>query len=89
MANTFKNWDNGLPSEGVQLDANPSGGQKYWWGGLPSQFSFIASVTGTNIKLNIGAVWKTVSGIQLNIGGTWKTVTSAKVNIGDVWKTIF
>lgn len=41
------------------------------------------------IQINIGDVWKTVTGVQINIGDTWKPVTKAQINIGDVWKTIF
>jgi len=45
--------------------------------------------TGTNMQVNIGDTFKSVSAAQVNIGDTWKTVTSAQVNIGDTWKTIF
>lgn len=44
---------------------------------------------GTNIKINIGDVFKDVTAIKLNVGDVWKDVTHAQVNIGDTWKTIF
>lgn len=47
------------------------------------------TVTGTNMKINIGDSWKEVTEIKINIGDSWKTVTKAQINIGDVWKTIF
>ena len=48
-----------------------------------------ATAAGTNMQINIGDAWKTVSGMQINIGDTWKTVAGAQINIGDAWKTIF
>lgn len=45
--------------------------------------------TGTNMQINIGDTWKTVSGVKINIGDTWKTVTKIQINIGDIWKNIF
>lgn len=44
---------------------------------------------GTNMKVNIGDVWKDVSSAKINIGDTWKDVIHAKISIGDVWKDIF
>lgn len=44
---------------------------------------------GTNIKINIGDVWKDVSEIKINIGDSWKVVTEVWINIGDVWKRVF
>jgi len=46
-------------------------------------------VSGTNMQINIGDVWRTVDSIKINIGDTWKNVVGAKINIGDTWKTIF
>lgn len=48
-----------------------------------------AGTSGTNMQLNIGDSWKTISGMQINIGDSWKTVAGAQINIGDSWKTIF
>ena len=42
-----------------------------------------------NFQLNIGDVWKEVTGMQINIGDSWKQVAGAQINIGDSWKTIF
>jgi hypothetical protein len=44
---------------------------------------------GTHMQVNIGDVWKTVTGLQINIGDSWKTVTRVQQNIGDVWKDVF
>ena len=44
---------------------------------------------GTNMQVNIGDVWKVVSGVQINISDVWKPVTKAQINISDTWKTIF
>ena len=52
-------------------------------------FNVAGVASGTNMQINIGDVWKTVTGLQINIGDVWKTVTNAQINIGDVWKTIF
>ena len=43
----------------------------------------------TNMKINIGDVWKDVATVQINIGDIWKDVTQVQVNIGDIWKTVF
>jgi len=48
-----------------------------------------SGATNYKTQINIGDVWKTVTGMQINIGDVWKTVTHAQINIGDVWKTIF
>jgi len=45
--------------------------------------------SGTNLQLNIGDAWKTVSGTKINIGDAWKDVASQSINIGDAWKTIY
>jgi hypothetical protein len=37
-------------------------------------------------QVNIGGVWKDITGVFVNIGGTWKTAQSMKCNIGGVWK---
>ena len=34
----------------------------------------IAAVAGTNSKINIGGVWKTVNSLKQNIGDAWKTI---------------
>jgi len=43
----------------------------------------------TNMKVNIGDVFKDVSEIKINVGDSWKTVTKIQINVGDVWKTVF
>jgi len=43
----------------------------------------------TNMKINIGDVFKDADEIKINIGDSWKTVTKIQINIGDVWKTVF
>ena len=64
----------------TKADAN--GGQCY-------DFDFNEVASGINTQINIGDVWKDVTGVQINIGDSWKTVTKIQINIGDVWKTIF
>jgi len=34
----MKFWKDGLPAEGVVLDANPGGNCMYWFNGLPSEW---------------------------------------------------
>lgn len=43
----------------------------------------------TNMKINIGDVFKDVSEVKVNIGDSWKAVTKIQINIGDSWKTVF
>lgn len=64
-------------------------GLAYSKDGTPFWFTEEASVSGTNMQINIGDTWKTVDSMQINIGDTWKPVTQALINIGDVWKSIF
>ena len=47
------------------------------------------ALSGTNMQINIGDVWKDVTDIKINIGDTWKTVTKVQINIGDTWKDVF
>ncbi len=47
------------------------------------------SEPSTNIKINIGDVFKDVESLQINIGNVWKNVTLVQINIGNVWKTVF
>ena len=76
-------WIRGLP---VQTDAT----NYEWVGGLPFVVTELVSApAGTNMQINIGDSWKTVTGLQINISDTWKTVTKVQVNIGDSWKTVF
>ena len=44
---------------------------------------------GTNMQINRGDVWKSVTAMQINRGDVWKAVTGAQINRGDVWKEIF
>ena len=50
---------------------------------------YYTEAVGTNIKINIGDVFKDVDEIKINIGDVWKTVTEVWINIGDVWKQVF
>jgi len=50
---------------------------------------YYTEVALTNMKVNIGDVFKDVDEIKINIGGAWKAVTKVQINIGDVWKTMF
>lgn len=43
----------------------------------------------TNMKINIGDVFKDVDEVKINIADSWKTVTEVWINIGDVWKQVF
>ena len=49
----------------------------------------VAAAVGTNMKINIGDVWKDVDSMKINIGDTWKDVVEVKQNIGDVWKVVY
>lgn len=44
---------------------------------------------GTNMKVNIGDIFKDVDEIKINIGDVWKTATEVKINIGDTWKVVY
>ena len=50
---------------------------------------YYTEAAGTNMKINIGDVFKDADEIKINVGDVWKTVTKIQINIGDVWKTIF
>ena len=52
-------------------------------------FEASAPPVGTQMQINIGDIWKVVTGMQINIGDVWKPVVSVKQNIGDIWKTVF
>ncbi len=41
------------------------------------------------MQINIGDVWKEVSGAQINIGDSWKEVVGIQINIGDTWKEVY
>ena len=43
----------------------------------------------TNMKINIGDVWKDVESMKINIGDVWKDVAEVKQNIGDAWKVVY
>ncbi len=58
-----------------------------WNSGAGTPNSLAAAAT--NMKLNIGDVFKDVASVKINIGDTWKDVTKVQVNIGDTWKTVF
>jgi len=58
-------------------------------GAINCLITYTEATSGTNIKINIGDTFKTVSAIKINIGDSWKSVTAAKINIGDSWKSIF
>ena len=44
---------------------------------------------GTNMQLNVGDTWKTVTAVKINVGDTWKPVTKVQINVGDIWKSVF
>jgi len=50
---------------------------------------YYTEAVGTNMKINIGDVFKDVDEIKINIGDVWKPVTGIWINIGDVWKKVF
>lgn len=39
------------------------------------------------MKVDIGGVWKDISGIKVNIDGVWKSANKLVNNIGGVWKS--
>lgn len=43
----------------------------------------------TNMKINVGGVWKDVAEVKVNVSGAWKNVTEAWINVGGVWKQVF
>jgi len=47
------------------------------------------TLPATNMKVNIGDVFKDVDSIKINIGDVWKDVVKIQINIGDVWKDVF
>jgi len=49
----------------------------------------VEAPVGTNMKVNIGDVFKDVDSIKINIGDAWKDVAEVKQNIGDAWKAVF
>lgn len=49
----------------------------------------INEATGTNMKINIGDVFKDVDSMKINIGDVFKDVAEVKQNIGDTWKVVF
>ena len=59
------------------------------WSGYIENMDLNEAIAGTNMKINIGDTWKTISGAKINIGDSWKTVSKIKQNIGDTWKTVF
>lgn len=66
---------------------NPYYIQSYgWYDNISIDVTYVA---GTNMKINIGDVFKDVDGIKINIGDSWKTVTKIQINVGDTWKTVF
>lgn len=73
---------------GVVISANIWEGRKRAYIDV-LQIKVYYTVPSTNMKINIGDVWKDVSEIKINVGDVWKTVTEVWINIGDVWKKIF
>jgi hypothetical protein len=85
----LKYWNNGepvLPDDAADIKA-----LKYWLNGEPYFCAYAegAPPAGTNIKINIGDIFKDVDSLKINIGGVWKDVVSAELNIGGVWKNVF
>jgi len=56
---------------------------------LPFYAVWEAAAVGTNMKINIGDVWKDVESMKINIGDAWKDVAEVKQNIGDAWKVVY
>lgn len=56
---------------------------------ISAYITYTPELTGTNTQINIGDVWKDITGVQVNIGDVWKAVTGMQINIGDEWKTVF
>lgn len=77
--------------EGPAKDSISTQSLDYALLGAPFVRNDLAAVGGggTNIQINIGDSWKSVSAMKINIGDVWKDVVSVKQNIGDVWKTVF
>jgi len=50
---------------------------------------YYTEVALTNMKINIGDVFKDADEIKINIGDVWKPGVKAWQNVGDVWKVIF
>lgn len=48
----MKYWENGLPSQGVEVSANDGGTLKYWSDGLPLVYYFISGVSDSNVDDN-------------------------------------
>lgn len=67
-------------------DIGQAGVTELWANGQGNPYPF---VVGTNMKINIGDVWKDVDSMKINIGDVWKDVVKVQINIGDVWKTVF
>ncbi|MBA7641395.1 hypothetical protein ES703_49072 [subsurface metagenome] len=50
---------------------------------------YYTEVALTNMKINIGDVFKDVDEIKINVADVWKPVTGIWINIGDSWKKVF
>jgi len=61
------------------------------WGDYATTRSFTVTggAAGTDMKINIGDTWKTVTAVKLNVGDVWKPVTKVQINVGDSWRTVF
>lgn len=76
---------------GVSLSCLYDAGEGYFWAYVDHVriTVYYTEAAGTNMKVNIGDVFKDVDEIKINIGDSWKTVVKIQINIGDVWKTVF
>lgn len=54
-----------------------------------SGLAYPFTVSGTNMKINIGDSWKEIPSIKINVGDAWKEIASSKLNIADSWKEVF
>jgi hypothetical protein len=83
-AHAITNWTTGIDTFAIDTQ-NPSG---TFFVDTIQEDPYVPPA-GTNIQLNVGDTWKTVSAAKVNIGDSWKAVSKAQVNVGDTWKTVF
>jgi len=50
---------------------------------------YTPAAVGTDMKINVGGVWKDVAEVKVNVSGVWKNVTEAWINVAGVWKQVF
>ena len=45
-------------------------------------------VSGFNVDIKVGGVFKGISTAAVKVGGTWKSITAIKLKVAGVWKVI-